>query len=272
MGNLTSIYEYTDYRKFLSDWCTHQRERSRVFSFRNFAKQAGLSSSGFLKMVMDGKRNLAPDTVKRFAKVLKLRAGEARFFEDLVNFNQARTNEEKNVFYKKIARNRRFRKAHHLTRDRFEYLGKWYYAAIREMIDIPNFNDDPAWIAKKLKPSITKTEAEAAIETLIRLGFVERNAEGRLVTTDEGISLAAANFHREMIKRAYEALSLHKAKDRNISSLTVAMSKESFAKLKQRLHDFRKEVLALVEAGGAPEEVYQINFQLFGLTEGNDEV
>jgi uncharacterized protein (TIGR02147 family) len=229
-------------------------------------------------MVIDGKRNLAPDTAKRFAKVLKLRNGESRFFADLVMFNQAKTNEEKNHHYKKIARNRRFRKAHHITRDHFEYLGKWYYAAIREMVTLPDFRDDPAWIAKRLKPSISKAEAEAAIEVLLKLGFIEYNDDKRLVTTDEGVrtddevkSLAAANFHREMIKRAHEALSICGAKNRNISSLTVAMSKDNFKKLKDRIHEFRKEVLALLEDGSDPDDVYQLNLQLFSLTEGRNE-
>lgn len=278
MGAMKSIYEYTDYREFLRDWCTHARNGSSSFSYRNFARQAEISSPGFLKMVMDGKRNLAPDTVRRFAKVLKLREGESRFFWDLVMFNQAKTNEEKNDYYQKIARNRRFRKAHHITRDHFEYLGKWYYAAIREMVALPDFAHDPAWIARRLRPSISKAEASAALEVLLRLGFIKYNDEGRLETTDEGVrtddevvSLAAANFHREMIKRAHEALSLFRAKDRNISSLTVAMSKESFRKLANRIHDFRKEVLALLEEGGDPDGVYQLNLQLFSLTEGNNE-
>lgn len=274
-GEMKSIYEYTNYREFLRDWCTNAKAKGKGFSYRNFARQAGISSSGFLKMVIDGKRNLAPETIVRFAKVIKLRSGEARFFEHLVMFNQAKTNDEKNHYYNKIAQNRRFKKAHHLTRDRFEYLRKWYYAAVREMVTLPGFREDPAWIARKLKPSITKDEAQAALDTLLRLGLIERDSDGRLVTTEDGVrtedevvSLAAANYHREMIKRAHEALSLCKAKNRNISSLTVAMSKDGFKKLKQRIHEFRKEILAMLEQEGDPEDVYQINFQLFGLTEG----
>jgi len=272
---MKSIYEYIDYREFLRDWCAHAKAKGKGFSYRNFARQAGLSSSGFLKMVIDGERNLAPETIARFAKVIKLRSGEARFFEQLVMFNQAKTNDEKNHYYSKIAQNRRFKKAHHLTRDRFEYLGKWYYAAVREMVTLPDFREDPAWIARKLKPSITKSEAQSALDTLIRLGLVERGGDGKLVTKENGvrtedevISLAAANYHREMIKRAHEALSLCKAKDRNISSLTVAMSKDGFKKLKQRIHEFRKEIIAMLEEEGEAEDVYQVNFQLFGLTEG----
>jgi hypothetical protein len=33
------------------------------YSFRYFARRAGLSSSNFLKLVMDGKRNLGPTTI-----------------------------------------------------------------------------------------------------------------------------------------------------------------------------------------------------------------
>ena len=45
-GEMKSIYEYTNYREFLRDWCTHAKAKGKGFSYRNFARRAGISSSG----------------------------------------------------------------------------------------------------------------------------------------------------------------------------------------------------------------------------------
>jgi uncharacterized protein (TIGR02147 family) len=275
---MRAIYEYIDYRKYLSDWCTHEREVSDSFSFRNFSRAAGLASPSYLKMVIDGKRNISLDTIPGFAKALKLNAEESRFFENLVHFSQARTHKAKNLYYHRLLRNRRFRDANHLSKERYEYFSKWYYAAIREMVALPGFRDDPSWIAKRLRPQVTKAEAKAALALLLRLGLVVRGKDGKIVlsdasvtTSDEVNSLAVANFHKEMIDRARDSLTQPKGKRRNISSLTIALSKEKFARIKDRIHEFRKEIRAMIGEGDSPDDVYQINFQLFCLTEVEDE-
>lgn len=272
---MARIFEYTDYRKFLHDWCEEQRERSKVFSYRNFARKGGISSSGFLKSVMDGSRNLTKEAIGKFVKAMDLDGEEATFFEDLVLFNQAETHAEKNHHYKRMMSCRRFLDAHKLEHDSFDYFSKWYYTAIREMIVLPDFVEDHEWIASRLNPSVSEKEVAHAIETLISLGLAERDESGKLrmsqqklVTDDEISSVNITNFHRSMIRQAEESLSTFKAADRHVGSITVAMKREKFDEVKKRLNEFRKELWALLEDTEGAEEVYQINFQLFGLTKG----
>ena len=78
------IYAYLDYRNFLKDLFAFKKQESASFSFRNFSRLAGLKSSNFLKLVMDGKRNLSPQSIHQVAKAFKLSKGEADFFETLV--------------------------------------------------------------------------------------------------------------------------------------------------------------------------------------------
>ncbi len=277
-GSLKSIFEYTDYRKYLADWCTHARAKGKAFSFRNFSRMAGIASPSYLKMVIDGKRNILPETIAGFARALRLTAAQARFFEDLVLFNQARTHEAKDLYYHRLLRCRKFRAANHLSRERYEYFSKWYYAAIREMVALPDFRPDPAWIAKRLRPQVTRAEAQAALELLERLGLVAVGKDGRMeicdgavTTEDEVNSLVVVNYHKEMIGRAADSLTSAKGKERNISALTVAMSKQKFQQIKERIHAFRKEIRALLGEADDAEDVYQINFQLFSLTGATDE-
>ena len=103
--------------------------------------------------------------------------------------------------------------------------------AIRELVLLPDFKEDPEWIAKKLSPPITPRRAKAALEVLQDLGFLKRDEKsGRLIqserniTTDrEVVSLAIANFHRQMMQQASESIERTRAAKRDISSLTLAL-------------------------------------------------
>lgn len=271
---MADLFKYLDYRRFLKDYYAAQKaKKGSAFSFRSFARLAGLSSPNFLKLVMDGKRNLGPDGIKSFAKALKLGKEEAAYFENLVHFNQCSTDDERNEWYKRLSASKKYREIKEIEKDYFVYFSRWYYAAIREMVLLPEFKEDSDWISRKLSPPITVKEAETALELLQKLGFLKRE-KGRLVqseknisTAREIISLAIANFHRQMMQRAMESIDRTKPEKRDISSLTVALSPEKFQEAKRRIQEFRRELNVLLSEDGSPKSVYQINFQLFNLSE-----
>ena len=113
-----------------------------------------MSSPNFLKLVIDGKRNLTPNSAERFAVALGLNEQESSFFQELVGFNQASTASQKNLHYQRIGKFRKHRAITKLERNTFEYLSHWYYPVIRELVACKGFQEDPEWIAKRLKPTV----------------------------------------------------------------------------------------------------------------------
>ena len=71
----------------------------------------------------------------------------------------------------------------------------------------------------------------------------------------------------EAFGRAAEALDSVPRDEREISSVTLCVSQDVMLDLKERIREFRRELLQVAELGGAPERVVQINFQLFPLSE-----
>ena len=59
--------DYDDYRAYLSELIDFLRTSKRGFSFRRFSKRAGYQSPNFLKLVIDGQRNLSDDSIAKFA-------------------------------------------------------------------------------------------------------------------------------------------------------------------------------------------------------------
>lgn len=270
--DLPDLFSYLDYRVFLSDTYEQFKGSQRGFSYRSFAKKAGMASPNFLKLVIDGKRNLGAKSIEQFANALELSTREREFFRTLVAFNQAKTSSDKNAAFEKLAGDRRHRRVRKLDRALFEYLSHWYYPAIRELALCKGFREDPAWIASHLVPNVSIAQAQHAVDVLLRLGLLERDARGHIVQGDallstgpELRSLAVRNFHRQMIGRASGALDEIEMDKREISGTTVALDVEGFALFKEKIHALRAELLELSAACTGATRVLQFNFQAFPL-------
>jgi len=266
------VFRYFEYRAFLRDAYRNLKERQPGFSFRWFARRAGMTSPNFLKLVIDGKRNLTASSTERFATALELTSSETAFFRELVGFGQARSAAEKNRHFERIGAYYQHRAVCALQRHQFEYLSRWWYPAIRELVACQGFVEDESWIAGRLVPPITPAQARQALDLLLELGVVERAPEGRLrqrkpmlSTGAEVRSLAVGNFHRQMMERAAASIDEVDRELRDISGVTVALSPEAFQVIKQKIVELRSELLALSAADSRPTRVVQVNFQLFPL-------
>jgi uncharacterized protein (TIGR02147 family) len=143
------------------------------------------------------------------------------------------------------------------------------------LITLPELSEDPAWIGRRLIPPISPQQAQKALDLLLQLGLLKRDESGRLVqsdafisTGDEVTSTSVANYHRTMIQMGAEALDRFPGPDRDISSVTMALSEKNFREIKALIQRFRKELLAIADQDQNSEGVYQANFQLFPLAKG----
>lgn len=269
-----NIFDFDDYRTYLTEAYNLLKSENTFFSFRYFAGKAGFASGGFLKLVMGGKRNLTHESVEKISKALGLSKVESDYFENLVKFNQAPTSEEKSRYFEKMSSNRGYKSAKPIDKTMLKYYSKWYIPAIREMISMDGFVDDPRSIAHSLMPNISEKEASEALDILFSLGLIEKKNDGKIVQTEKNISSGSAvrslfltNFHKEMIEKGKGALDTFEASERDISSLTFATSQEDVQVLKEKIKQFRQELMAFLDSKPVEKNrLFQINFQLFPLT------
>lgn len=272
MSPAPDVFVYHDYRAFLGDWYASRKALGRV-SYRSFARRAGIGSPSYLKLVVDGERNLSDEMADRFAQACSLGDDARGFFCELVRFNQAASHDERGAAYARLRSFRRYRELHPLEVARDEYHSCWYLPAIREMVLRADFRDDPAWVAEQLVPSIKPSEAARAIETLIELGLLVR-AGGRLVqgsaalvaSADVPASMHLRNYHRQMIARAAEALDTLPRDRRDVSSVTLAVDEATAERIADAIVGFRRQLLELSALSHEPTRVVQVNIQLFPLT------
>ncbi len=268
-----NIFEYIDYRKFLLDKFQEKKRTERNFSHRKFALYAGLSSSNFLNLVTKNKRNLSIDGIQKFAKGFRLSEDETEYFRHMVLMNQSKTHEEKDCHYKSMLKCKGFAKTHIISNKEYEYYSEWYHPVIRELITFHNGKVDAPWIAKKIEPKITLTQAKQSLNLLQELGMIKKEKE-RWIQTDpivdtgpEAFSVLVCNYHKNMISMGKESIDRFSHHHRNVGSVTIKMSQDNFAKINKAVIDFRKQLLGLECAEGEEEYVMQINIQAFPLSE-----
>jgi uncharacterized protein (TIGR02147 family) len=272
------VFEYGDYRLFLDDSYHYFKARFRQFSFRYFSKRAGFASPNFLKLVIEGKRNLSADSIPRFADALKLGKAEAEFFAHLVEFNQSKNPSHRAEHARLMLQCKGFQKIYPLQQAEYAYYANWFYIPVRELAGLVEFREEPEWIAQRIFPQITAAEAKQALHDLEMLGLLTRGADGRLVqaqrtlnTDNEVSSSAIARYHKEMLTKAAESIDAVPRASREISAACVPLSKAAAAKIKTMIQEFRREILVIAAEDDSADTVYQINMQLFPLSQWTSE-
>lgn len=269
---MLSVFEYQNYRVYLADYYKDAKQSNPRFSYRAFARRAGLASPAHLRLVMSGQRNLTHKTIPLFLRGLGLRTREARYFETLVYFSQAQVSDEKIRHFHSLERIRQAKAAKPLSERQDHVLfEEWYMPLIYELVRTKDFSEEPAWIAKKLGGQVPEGRIRRAIENLIESGLLVRSADhgGRLRPADPSVqgqddvvNLLMRQFHGRMLREAGRHLDDPLDK-REFGFVTVASTRENFLKVKRLIKQFVREVNQLTSVSENAEEVYQLNIQLF---------
>ncbi len=272
-----SVYDYTDYRAYLADYYTFQKQKNKAFSYRYFARRASVKSSGFYKELVDGKRSLSRSLILKFSEALNLNKREAEYFENMVYFNESKTMDEKRLFFRKMMSSYDS-KAYKLLADQYEYFSKWYYVAIRELLCFIKFSGDYNALANALNPSIRPDQARKAIHILEKFHLIEKGPDGYyrrcdpVLTTgypddDKRMNLMNVfNFQKAMMDMARNAYDLHPRKQIDMSTLTLGISEKTYNTMKEEIANFRIKLLGMAEKDATPDRVYQLNYQFFPLS------
>jgi uncharacterized protein (TIGR02147 family) len=274
--NRPSIFEYSDYRAFLKEMFQYRKETMPGYSHRCFARMAGFAAPNFLKLVIDGKRNLTSASIARVAKGFKLKKPEREFFENLVYMNQAKDLAEKDHYYRKMIALSPRGGIKKIDQAQYDYFSRWYLPVIRELVVFGDRSRTAEQIAVRLDPPLRVKDVEKALDRLMQLGLIRKDAQGRWEQTDamlstgrEVKSVLIANFHREMIRLADTAIERFPAAKRDITALTLSIDKDRLPELKEKIAAFRQEILKNFAADPNPDQVIQINIQVFPVTRTN---
>jgi uncharacterized protein (TIGR02147 family) len=269
---MNPVYEYLDYRKYFSDYYEDRKGCCPFFSFRYWAAKMGTDASNIAKIIQK-KRHASAGIIGRFMEFAGFDKRQQQYFLALVKFNKAKTDQQGRQLFEKLLAIKNV-KAETVHEKQYEYYNKWYHTAVFALLYYYKFSGGKYRdLAMQLMPPITVEQAKESVALLEKLGLIYRDKDGVYRHTTELISsgeewrsVAIHSFQEETIKLALESLRNHPRNVRDISSVSLTVSKEELRKIQELTREYRRSVLAIAKASDSPDRVYHLNIQLFPMT------
>lgn len=265
-----TIFEYTDYREWLRDAFDDLKKRKTVMSWRYMAMKVKADPGNLLR-VSQGKIHLSTAMIAPVASFFELPEKETAYWTELVFFGRAKTDKEAFDHYEKMQALKGV-PLKRLEARELEFYRHWYCNAIRSLLGIHKFKDNYAELARCCTPAITEDETREAVKLLESLKMIVREKDGTWKVTETFVSTggnwrseAVREFQRETIRLAGESLSRHHPALRDISTVTMTFNQADIALVRERIKEFRSDLLRLSQDGSGDDAVFQLNVQLFPL-------
>ena len=254
-----------------------RKSKNSAYSTRAFARDLGMSQA-LVSLVFNGKRPLTLKQATQISVLLHFPKDKAEQFIE----SALMALPENSKALKKIQRARRHGLAAqvaseplfiNLEIERFKAISQWYHLAILDLSTTQGFVSDSVWISRRL--NIGPIEARDAMDRLVSLGLarIENGmfckAQSKIYFPTTRSEVAVRSFHRQMIGKALDQLGKTDETSfqaRRISGLTIAIPRSRVEEAKRRIQEFEKELAAFATEGDC-DEVYQLNVQIFPLTQ-----
>lgn len=281
--SMPALSEYMDFRKYLSDFYEFKRELTkkdlRPYSYAMFSAAADIKSPNYLKMIIEGRRNLSEEMILKFSKAMGLLKEQADEFRLLVLFGQASDPAERNFFLKELSE---FRvqmklKSGEIDKKSWDKIPNWITWILYAVIDQDGVEFTPEKLRDLLRGKASESEIEEALKKLVNSGEVLKDeTNGRLrkarnlVESPEDIPVALVRkLQSQLMYLGLESLFQDSPTEREFGSLTLSLTKAEFEEMKFKLRQMRKQFHkdnSIKRMTSSGDRVYQLNLQLFPVT------
>jgi uncharacterized protein (TIGR02147 family) len=256
-------------QKLLRRKLAELQSRNPAFSVRAFAGRLGLQPAA-ANEILKGDRRISRKMAERLAEKLHLDPSERAEFLGQFPVRVRRKGRLSQAADPRADALSAQKEVLRLTSDQFAVISDWVHFAILNLVKTADADSNSAWMAERL--AISETRIDGAIERLVRLGLMEKNADGkwtrtyaRINTPDDVFNISIQKSHLTDMDLARESILRDPVESRDFSSMTMAISPALLPRAKEILRNAQDEVMALAAEKPATE-VYRLTNYLFPLT------
>ena len=277
------VSDYMDFRLYLASFFEYKRKLTasdiRPYNYAAFSAGANIKSPNYLKMIIEGRRNLSGEMVLKFAKALGLNKEATEDFELLVAYGQATDPADRNMFLKKLSEHRVQvkLKTGEIDKKTWEKIPNWAAWVIYAMVDQENVKYDIKTLKELLRGKASEDEIEQALQSLFNSGELVQEPETlevkkarALIESAEDVPVALVRkLQAQLMYLGLESLYQDAANEREFGTLTLSLTKQEFEEIKFKLRQMRKQINkdnSIARMSSKGEKVYQLNIQLFPVT------
>lgn len=270
MDKTIDIFQFTNFRKYLDEY-----QAARVLTDPGFTRAGACVLLGLPKTrsyyndIVKGKK-LSSRMIPKFVEVLGLNKKEARYFETLVNLDQAKTATERNALFEELLK--QHPDSHRiLNEDAYEYYNHWYNSVLFTALEVVEVSDDLGPIQKLIFPKVSVGTLKRSLELLERLGFVRKNEKGFWKSCRESVSSGAYNnsdlvrqYQLQCFELSKQALLANNDNPSDMGTFTFSVSDDAFKAIAKEIQGMKARVRKIIAQDRKKATgVHQLNIHLF---------
>lgn len=280
---MPELSQYMDYRKYLADFYAYKREQTkkdlRPYNYQMFSAAANIKSPQYLRLIIEGKRNLSTDMVAKFAKALSLQKEQAEELKKLVHYTQATDPSERNRHLKELMESRVNQqiKSGEIDSKAWEKVPGWVAWILYSMVDQKDVNFDVAQLKHLLGEKATLDEIQGSLKKLLDSGELVKDPETGAIKKARPLMESADNIPVALVKKlqaellylGMESLFQDEPTEREFGTVTLSLTEAEFEEIKFKLRQMRKQLTkdnSIARSQGEGDRIYQLNIQLFPVT------
>lgn len=276
--------DYLNYRDFLRAFYLYKREMTkgnrRQYNYSFFSAAADIRSPNYLKMIIEGQRNLSEEMAFKFARAMQMNKENMDEFVLMVLYSQETDPVLRNQYLKSLSDFRLQKALRQGVIDR-KYLDKvpnWIGWILYSLLDQEGAQFTASALRQLLRNKASETEIQNALNKLIDSGEFVLDAEtgeikkGRKQgdgTDDIPVDLIR-RLQTQLMSLGLESLFQDSPMEREFGTLTLSLTKKEFEELRFQLRKFRKQIHkdnSIQRMNEKGERVYQMNLQLYPVTD-----
>jgi len=264
------IFEYMDYRDALKDVYDARKAAMPLFSYRMMGDRLGVDGS-YLFRILQKDLHLPARCQTRALEFLGLTGRSAEYFLLLAAYQRERGARAKQSILEKALSLRDVERS--VLQDKeLAFFRDWWVVAVRCLLEVVNGRANPRELAARLQPPVPEEDVQKALDLLYELGLVKKGSSGRLVLAQVHLtavgnekSKAVRSFQKQMLLLAQESFERFSGKQRDISTLSVAIDEAACTDIREMLRESRRQIQKRVEEATSPDRVMQIVMAFFPL-------
>ncbi len=264
---MKSIYSFKNYRDYLLHYYEASKEQVSSFSYRSFAAKAKLSSPNYLKLVINGDRNLTSENTFKLCRALELTLDESQYFEALVLMNQSKTEEEQVFRLRTVQQLRKNRKLNIEQLNSSNIMEQHYTPALITYAHDRSIKELKAFAKTKFK--LTEIQITKLINCFTNMdvfnlvqGVIKLRAEHIKSRDPKSLKLSTKKFLQSQLVESQKAFNKTYGKGGKFFSQTFSVSADNFETYTNLAERFLSDI-SFQSDQDAAEDIAQINLQLY---------
>lgn len=264
-----NVFKFHDPVHYITELLSYFKSTKNQFNLNSLSKKSGLSLSN-ISMILNRQRPLTEKSFQKLIPHFSLSTDEKKYLNHLRIINLSDEQSVRIESLNQIIKIAKSKNANSNDLKVFEYLTSWYNVAIFELVNLTDFQMNPAWIQQRLIKRVSIGDIENAIQFLKSHNFIGQDENGKWIQLKQDLNcqggiyrLSLSEFHRQIFELAHASIETVAREDRFIMGQTMALSAKDFEKLKEVIQNAVSSMNAVNKNNTEKTDVYHIEIAAF---------